>query len=90
MKFKLSTGLLAAVTDAATVDGHSGAYVMIDWVAQLDELATTSTVSTIGLKPSVQKVITTFDGGKVMGGYGYYDNLMTFGWVVKMWGSNAN
>ena len=25
-----------------------------------------------------------------MGGYGYYDNLMTFGWVVKMWGSNAN
>ena len=25
-----------------------------------------------------------------MGGYGYADNLMTFGWVVKMWGSNAN
>lgn len=30
--------------------------------------------------------MTTYDGGKLMAGYSTFDNMTTFGWVMKLWG----
>lgn len=34
-------------------------------------------------------LITTYDGGKAMAGYGMYDNATTFGWLMKLFGTRG-
>jgi hypothetical protein len=77
-----------------------GAYAMVDWSALFNEVhpfpnATLSKynnalTATIGLSPAVLGLITTYDGGKVMVGYSTFDNMVTFGWVMKLWGYLGN
>ena len=75
---------------------------MIDWAAVfleehlLEDSATANSYingtngrNTIGLNPSVQDLITTYDGGKVMAGYGMFDNMVTFGWAMKLFGTRG-
>ena len=97
MKLLTSTGLLfAAVNSTATVDGNFGSYPMIDWAATFTESHLNMKTSTskynepdtvtIGLNPAVTALLTTYDGGKAVIGYSTYDNMTTFGWVLKLWG----
>ena len=77
-----------------------GAYPMIDWAAVFDEeyLAHgTGTVkfnnedtsnNAVGLSPHVSAIMTTFDGGKIMVGFGLFDNTTHFGWVIKLFGAD--
>ena len=76
---------------------------MIDWAAVFleahlqDDSGSTRGVftngtdgrNTVGLNPSIQDLITTYDGGKVMAGYGYFDNMVTFGWAIKLFGTRG-
>lgn len=41
----------------------------------------------VGLAPAVTAILTTYDGGKAMAGYGKFDNTTYFGWVMKMFGT---
>ena len=69
---------------------------MVDWAAIFNEshllMKTSSSLYneadtvTIGLNPAVTALVTTYDGGKAVIGYSTYDNMTTFGWVLKLWG----
>ena len=100
MKLLTSSGLLFAAANAAaqTADGNMGAYAMVDWAALFNEVhlaynATDGynnpTYVTLGLAPAVTTLITTFDGGKLMAGYSTFDNMTTFGWVMKLFGHHG-
>jgi hypothetical protein len=75
---------------------------MIDWAANfaeayLDHSTDTSylfangatSVSTVGLNPMVTALMTTYDGGKLMSGFGLFDNTTHFGWVIKLFGTSS-
>jgi len=34
-------------------------------------------------------ILTTFDGGKIVYGFGRNTGTLHFGWVMKLWGSNV-
>lgn len=40
----------------------------------------------VGLAPAVTALLTAYDGGKYVVGYGKYDGFSTYGWVMKLWG----
>jgi hypothetical protein len=73
---------------------------MVDWAAvfveaYLDhgtgttEWENNSTgLNTVGISPAVTAIMTAYDGGKVMAGYGYFDNTVHFGWVIKLFGTS--
>lgn len=102
MKLLSSSGLLySAVSASATVDGHYGVFPEIDWAVTIAESATTVATQTAGLSssgnvitgtpalgwdPSVSVVVACWDGGKVLGGWGYQGGMLTKGWVLKMFG----
>ena len=46
-------------------------------------------MKSIGIKPSVSAIITTFDGGKAMVGWGQYDGMIMVSWVTKLWGATG-
>ena len=90
--------LLFEATSGQTVSGHYGAFPEIDWAATFLETGTTTSVTattvgssgmTIGFNPQVVTVVTCFDGGKAMAGWGKYTGMVTFGWVMKLWGSTG-
>lgn len=97
MKLLTSAGLLFAAVNSTSVDGNSGAYTMVDWAAifneiHLSEKTTTNKFTepdtvTIGLMPNVMSLLTAYDGGKYMVGYSTFDNMTTFGWTMKLWGT---
>jgi len=72
---------------------------MIDWAANFVEayldhstdgvvFANSATsVNTPGLNPMVTGLMTTYDGGKLMSGFGLFDNTTHFGWVIKLFGT---
>ena len=71
-------------------DGTKGTYEAIDWVAIFPEtqnkLYTASNMN-VGWDPMVTSIITSYDGGKVMAGFGKVTGIMYASWVMKMWGT---
>jgi len=41
----------------------------------------------VGWDPMVTSIITSYDGGKVMAGFGKVTGIMYASWVMKMWGT---
>jgi len=41
----------------------------------------------VGWDPMVTSIITSYDGGKVMAGFGKVTGIMYTSWVMKMWGT---
>ncbi len=37
--------------------------------------------------PQVMGILSTYDGGKVMAGFGHYSGTIQLGWILKMWGT---
>lgn len=94
MKLLTQSGLLYSAVQAQTVDGHYGAFPEIDWSVQFDETLSapgtdTGTGASVGLNPSIRQIETSFDGGKLISGNGYYSGTTTFAWIIKMFGSTA-
>ena len=91
MKLLTQTGLLfSAVAASATVDGHYGSYHAIDWVASIAESVQTTTIpGTLGLNPMIRSLETTYDGGKLISGYGWFTGTATAGWMVKLFGAGC-
>jgi len=90
MKLLTQAGLLynVAVT-SATVDGHYGTFPEIDWIASWTEAAQVTAIvsSTMGLSPQVMGLRTTYDGGKILAGFGYFTGTATAGWAMKVLGA---
>jgi len=73
---------------------------MIDWAAVfVEEYLAVNTdkikfdnsagsANTVGLNPHVTQIMTTHDGGKLMSGFGLFDNTTHFGWVIKLFGTS--
>lgn len=72
------------------MDGHYGSFPELDWIGYWGESLLTPGVTTtvgLGLNPMVLGMRTTYDGGKVVGGYGMLTGTVTNAWVMKVWGS---
>ena len=88
MKLLTQASLLFNAVQSQTVDGHYGTFPEIDWIANWEEAPQTVLTSTsIGLNPQVMGIRTTYDGGKVMAGYGMFTGTATVGWVMKAFGN---
>ena len=88
MKLLTQAGLLYNAVHSQTVDGHYGNFPEIDWMATWSEAAQVTTKSTsIGLNPVVTGIRTTYDGGKVMGGFGMFSGTVTSAWMMKAFGN---
>ena len=90
MKLLTQAGLLynVAVT-SETVDGHYGTFPEIDWIASWTEAAQVAAfaTATTGLSPQVMGLRTTYDGGKILAGFGYFTGTATAGWAMKVLGA---
>jgi len=70
---------------------------MIDWTVNFNEAYllpavlkySPTAIQTIGLSPAVTSLLVTSDGGKMMAGYGKFDGFTTFGWVIKLFGTDG-
>jgi ethanolamine utilization protein EutQ (cupin superfamily) len=71
---------------------------MIDWTVNFNEqyllpkvalYSPTTDTQTIGLAPAVTSLLVTSDGGKMMAGYGKFDGFTTFGWILKLFGTDG-
>ena len=95
MKLLTASGLLYSAVQSQTVDGHYGAFPEIDWMVQFAESASTmasgvtTTGTSLGINPGVRQIETTFDGGKLITGNGSYTGTVTFGWMLKLFGTTA-
>ena len=88
MKLLTQAGLLYNAVHSQTVDGHYGNFPEIDWMATWSEAAQQTTHSqSIGLNPVVTGIRTTYDGGKVMGGFGMFSGTVTSAWMMKAFGN---
>ena len=52
-------------------------------------LASHSTPINIGWNPAVIEVISNWDGGKTIAGFGKVTGTIYASWVIKMWGSKG-
>jgi len=55
----------------------------------VEGIQTTALPGTLGLNPMVRSLETTYDGGKMMSGYGWFSGTVTTGWLVKLFGTFA-
>jgi len=89
MKLLTAGGFLYASVFGQNADGTFGLYENLDWVAHFPETQNTSLTTTnmnVGWDPMVTAVMTSYDGGKVMGGFGKLSGTLYGSWVMKMWG----
>ena len=80
MKLLTSAGLLYNTVSSQTVDGHYGSFPELDWVAYWAEgifTPGTTTTKTVGMNPMAMGMRTTYDGGKVIGGFGMLTGTVT-------------
>jgi hypothetical protein len=96
MKLLTAGGLLYSTGKAVNADGTTGTYQSLDWVAMFPEgtnyginAASTTTPINIGWDPVVVEVITNYDGGKTLAGFGKLTGTIYGSWVIKMWGSTG-
>jgi hypothetical protein len=97
MKLLTSGGLLYSAAQAANADGSSGVYQSFDWVAMFPEAANgginlsshATTPIGIGWDPVVVEVISNWDGGKTIAGFGKVTGTIYASWVIKMWGASG-
>jgi len=90
MKLLTSTGLLYSAVQSQTVDGHYGTFPEVDWTTFVAEAVGSATAATsLGLNPMVRSLETTYDGGKVMSGYGWFTGTAVTGWMMKLYGTLA-
>ena len=90
MKLLTAGGFLYSTVLSANADGTNGSYEKFDWVAMLPEtqnLSLTTSNMNVGWDPMVTTVITTYDGGKAIGGFGKITGTLYKPWVFKMWGN---
>lgn len=90
MKLLTTGGLLYSTVLGQNADGTKGSYEKLDWVAMFPETANVELLTTkmnVGWDPMVTSVITTYDGGKAIGGFGKLSGTLYASWVMKMWGS---
>jgi len=87
---------LYSAAQAANADGSSGTYQSFDWVATIPEAAnggtnlSSATVPIgIGWDPVVVEVISNWDGGKTIAGFGKATGTIYASWVIKMWGAGG-
>lgn len=90
MKLLTAGGLLYSTVLSANADGTNGSYEKFDWVAMMPETQNvgyaTTTMNT-GWDPMVTSVLTTYDGGKAIAGFGKVTGTLYKPWVFKMWGN---
>ena len=93
MKLLTTGGLLyQAGVNAQRDDGSYGPWQNFDWVATIPEDYNESNSNGdpgVGWAPLVTHTLTTFDGGKLMVGFGSVGGIMKAGWMVKMWGTDG-
>lgn len=89
MKLLTQTGLLFNAVTSQTVDGHYGTFPELDWIASWGEAVQVvgPASATLGINPVVMGMRTTFDGGKILGGYGMFTGTATAGWAMKVLGN---
>jgi len=96
MKLLTAGGFLYSAVRGQTPDGNKGSYEAFDWVAMFPEgrniqLAVTASGAdrsiNVGWSPMVTGAITTYDGGKMMCGFGRKTSTVYIPWVTKMWGT---
>ena len=85
--------MYAAGVNAQNTDATYGTYQTFDYVAtfpeEFDEMQADSKVG-VGWDPMVMAVISTYDGGKVLVGFGKTGAHLHAGWVAKMWGTKGS
>ena len=82
-----------STVQAQNPDGTYGTYQRFDSVAtfveaQNEKLATAGYVK-VGWDPMVTANIASYDGGKVLFGFGKVRLNLNAGWIIKMWGTTA-
>ena len=90
MKLITAGGFLYSTVLGANADGTDGSYEKFDWVAMFPEtqnLNFSASNMNVGWDPMVTSVISSYDGGKVMAGFGKVTGIMYKPWVFKMWGN---
>lgn len=93
MKLLTTGGFLYSSVSAANKDGTSGSWQNFDYVAMFPEGANVNKATgnniNVGWDPFVTTILSTYDGGKIIAGFGKVTGVMYKPWVIKMWGTSG-